>query len=692
MVFHAKLLFPLEKLGDKFADLLRNKKAYICAMLVTQEQIAGLAAMCDALLPSIEREEDPDGYWRRTASDLDIADKMLAVVAGLPKENQDEFIDLLDFLKSPTLGLSGFEPLKPATELTIAQRQSVLQSWSKSPISSLRQAFMSLKRLCCFIYFGYSNAWVDNPNWKTLGYPGPPKGERPSLPEMETIAIHSKSYLTCEVVIVGSGAGGSVAAAHLAKQGLDVIVVEKGPYVKESENGLRETEVIGNAYERHGALTTLDGAMTIFAGSCLGGGTTINWSGSFRTPDYILEEWAANHHNPQFLDPAYKKCFDTIEQKMQVSTNLPLHNLQNKALKRGAEKLGYHAAPIPLNMNFDGLDTPNDTWKGMGFSILGDVYGKKQGGQRYFLPEATAHGARILVNTEADQVMIEGGKATGIRGWQTDKDGLKHTLEIRADKVIVAAGALHTPALLLRSGLEHEMIGYNLYMHPTVAVSAVYPERMDPWHGPMMSTVCNEFSRLDGNYGVKIEVPPVHSGMLGLTLPWMSGEQFKTDILKAPFLGSFIVLTRDKYAGHVTLSRQKRPLIHYTLRDYDRKHLQRGMQEAIRLHAAAGAEEVLMLHNEMESFNPKTDDLEGFVELVKKKKWSPNRFMVFSAHQMGTCRMGGEKHRHPIRPDGESWEVKGLYVTDASLFPESSGVNPMLSIQALSQYVAEQMK
>jgi choline dehydrogenase-like flavoprotein len=219
----------------------------------------------------------------------------------------------------------------------------------------------------------------------------------------------------------------------------------------------------------------------------------------------------------------------------------------------------------------------------------------------------------------------------------------------------------------------------------------MYDRPMEGWYGPMMSAVSDEFAQLDGNFGYKLETPPMHAGLLGLATPWRSGQQYKQDVLGASQAGTFIVLTRDRFGGEIKLSKSGQPLVHYRLNPYDKRHLLHGIAEGFKIHAAAGARQVRLLHNDGDVWHHDRESVDRFVKRIPEKSWATNRFILFSAHQMGTCRMGGGNRRHPVKPNGETREVKQLFVADASAFPRCSGVNPMLSIQALAHYIAKGM-
>ncbi len=656
------------------------------SMTLSEKHLSTLRAVCDALIPSISSASDQHGFWRLKASDFETAEKIAIALDHLSEAQQQEFVQLLDILSSPLLGLTWFGALKSVNNLSQTQAETMLQRWSRSPIAPLRQGFHALKKLTTFLMYGYSDESTTNPTWAAIKYPGPLS--KPPLDKPRPIVpldLRQDQALTCDVVIVGSGAGGGVVAGELAEAGFDVIVVEKGKYGSERDFTQREAEMIAAYYEAGGAYSTKDGSVSIFAGACLGGGTTINWSAALRTPDYVLEEWAKNHANPHFLTPEYQRSFEAIEAATHVDTAESNHNLQNQALERGAKALGYHTTTIPRNSN--GCAAHDCTM--CGYCSLGCQQGTKMGVLKTFLERANAKGARFLVETDVEKVLIREGKAVGVLARSAGKN-----ITINAKFVVVAAGSIHTPALLLRSGLQHEHIGKHLHLHPTVSVAGIYAEPMNAWWGNMMTALSNEITHITGNWGAKLETPPIHSGLLGMALPWLSGRGHKEGMLKAARVGAFIVLTRDRDGGSITVDKRGRPVAHYHVSNFDLAHLQRGIQEAARIHLQAGAEEVYFPHNHQAPFSLKqgSQALETKLRELPSWKWRPNDFPLFSAHQMGTCRMGGNRATHPVSPEGETYEVKNLFIADSSPFPEASGANPMLSIQTMAYFTAQGLK
>lgn len=650
-------------------------------------RLAALAAICDTFIASIEKHDDPDGFWRRNASDSKVAERILEAIASAKQEDQEQFNQLLNLLASPLLGATWLGPLKSADRLTLRQRERLLKRWAKSPLSDLRNGFNSLRKLAGLVYFGDAPAnGAANPNWKTIGYQPIESSERPDAAPLKVCRVSEKTSLECDVLVIGSGAGGSIVAAQLAASGKDVIVVEKGGYTPTHAFTQREFPTLQRHFEAGGLLTSLDGGMTVLAGSTLGGGTTINWAATLRTPDYVLEEWG-QQGNAHFLDKSYHEGFDFVEKRNGVNSTFQ-HNQQNLTLLESAQKLNYSAGTIPLNIRFPQDVPPQTAWKSLGFSCYGDRFGVKQGAAQTFLHDAVEHGARIFPHVAIERLDISKGAVTGAEGTVAAADGRVFDLKIKAKKVVVAAGALQTPVLLMKSGLTHPQIGQNLLLHPVAATAAFLPSETLPWYGPMMSVIVREFERLDGNFGVRLECPPLHPGLAAFALSWENGESFKAQMAEIKRLAVQIVITRDKFGGKVTVGKKSgQPVIHYKLNDYDRRHLLRGLAESTRLHAAANADRIMVVHNQpIHHF--RGDSLDKTLKAIETRKWRPNDFGLFSAHQMGTCRMGGNADA-PVKPNGETREVRNLFVADGSLFPTASGTNPMLSIQALAYYVSK---
>ncbi|HSR52549.1 MAG TPA: GMC family oxidoreductase N-terminal domain-containing protein [Acidobacteriota bacterium] len=659
-------------------------------MRLTSRQKDLLKAVCSTLAPSVASAEDGEvgDFWRRSAGDLPVDELIVESIGAQRPRVQRDFRRLLGWLGSPLLGLTWGGPLKPFDMLDADQRQALFRSWSSSRFNSLRQGFASLRKLALYGFYGICDEKGGNPSWKAIGYPGPHLNSSAQRPHgIASLPVESDLELRCQALIIGSGAGGGVVAGELARAGLDVIVAEKGGNYDETDFNNHEVDMVNRLYEGRGIVTSHDGGIGLLAGSCLGGGTTVNWAGSFRTPAYILEEWARLYQLPEVLQSGFQDSMDAVCKTLGVTTAGPRHNPQNQALWDASLKRGDEVEVIARNIRGcpqpDGLEC--------GYCGLGCRLGSKQSVLRTYLREAHQLGARVLCDTTLERVLVESGRAVGAEGRCRGADGRLHRVCILADRVVLAAGSIHSPALLRRSGLENRWIGRNLYLHPTVGVTGFYPRPIRSWWGPMMSVVNNSFIHLDGAYGFKLETPPVHPAFGAAPYPWVSGEDHKQLMLKSERAAHFIVLTRDRHGGRVTLDREGYPVVRYRLHSYDRAHMLRGLAEAADLHWEAGAESVLFHHNGNYRFSSRRAFRQE-IGRIASWGWEPNRHSLFSAHQMSTCRMAGSSSLGAVRPSGRCWEVENLYVADASALPKCSGVNPMLTIMALAHHTAQSIK
>jgi choline dehydrogenase-like flavoprotein len=291
--------------------------------------------------------------------------------------------------------------------------------------------------------------------------------------------------------------------------------------------------------------------------------------------------------------------------------------------------------------------------------------------------------------------MIENGRATGVRAMAQRNGGSAVEVVVRAPRVVVAAGGIQSPVLLLRSGISLPQLGRNLYLHPTTAIAGVYEERIESWSGPPQTIVCNQFANLHGGYGFRLETAPAHPGLLAYALPWTSAVQHRRLMQRVPHAGAIIALCRDASGGRVTVRHDGTAVIDYVPGRAEQQLIAQGTAAAARVHLAAGATEVHTLHTRPMPFRQTKattqHDIDAFCERVLEARVGRNWSLVASAHQMGTCRMGRDKQTAVCDERGEVFGVSGLYVADASAFPASSGVNPMITVMALAACVAERI-
>jgi choline dehydrogenase-like flavoprotein len=318
----------------------------------------------------------------------------------------------------------------------------------------------------------------------------------------------------------------------------------------------------------------------------------------------------------------------------------------------------------------------------------GDQSGSKRSTQKTYLADAAADGADFVVHCRAERILVEGGKAVGVEATYGDPDGHRARVVVRAPQVVVAGGAIESPALLLRSGIGGPAAGNYLRLHPTTAIFGVYAEPQDPWWGPPQAGLSHHFADLAEGYGFLLECAHHTTGLYAGAVRWRSGREHKQEMLKYRRGSAFINLCRDRGHGRVGLDSRGRPVAEYLLSDeLDIAHMRRGMEEMIRLHEAAGAEEIQSLGRKLGSW-ARGDDLEAFIAEVNGASLAPREMGIFSAHQMGSCRMGTDPERSVADPSGQLHDVEGVWVGDASAFPTASGTNPMFTIMALARRTA----
>jgi long-chain-alcohol oxidase len=658
---------------------------------LTERQRSVLAAVCETLLPELDGDADPGGVFAVGARSAGTAARVERLIGLL----QDPLDRLRLGLLLTGLGSAFANALltgrfKSLATMDAGAREATLRGYATSALPLRRAGFQALKRLAHVAYYCWPATGEGNgathPVWRAAGYPGPLPQPATAVEPLPTLAVETDTTLDCDVVVVGSGAGGGVVAGLLAEAGRSVVVLEKGANPGSRDMTQVEGDMLGALYLDAGLLMTQSGSMPILAGSCLGGGTVINYTTSFPLPDATRGEWERLSGLALFGGTRFEESVRRVCSRLDVNTRWSTPGVRDALLEKGCRALGWHVDVIPRNVTAckEGLEC--------GYCTYGCRHGAKNSTARTYLADAARAGARLIVGCDARRILIERGRAVGAVAEVRGRNGGVHRLTVRARAVVAACGAVSTPALLARSGLENPNIGRGLRLHPATAVAGIFPDRVEPWSGGLQTRYSDQLADQHGGYGVKFETAPVHFALPASGFGWDNPRQFREDVARLGNLSIVGVLLRDRDPGRVVVSRQGRPRVHYELSDFDVAHVRQGLRGAAQVLAAAGATEVFSLHTPPARARPRQPGwLERLGAAMDGEGYRCCRMSYITFHQMASACMGADPAHSVAGETGETHEVKGLYIADASAFPTSSGVNPMITIMATADHVARAM-
>jgi choline dehydrogenase-like flavoprotein len=457
----------------------------------------------------------------------------------------------------------------------------------------------------------------------------------------------------CDVLVVGSGAGGAPTAAVLAESGLDVLVVEEGPWIDQGSVTPFSLEQMDRQY-RAGGLTVAVGRPSIAytEGRCAGGGTEIN-SGLYRRPsEETLERWRTVWNICDFdLDDFIGLC-DEVETALSVQPLPGRAIAPSERLRDGATALGWANDEIPRWMTY-----PDDD----------PTRGTRQSMTRTYLPRAFAAGASMITDTRVDRLVVDEGRA--FRAELTRADGTPATVDF--DRVVVCCGAIHSPALLQRSGLRGR-IGRRLAMHPTVKLSARFDETVNVVDDVPVHQV-KEFAP-DLSFGGSASHPGLVA--LALTDAWPTMRQAITDW---PEMAVYYAAITSEGRGTVTaLPGFADPLVTYRLTRRDRDLLGRGLARLALVMLAAGAREVYPSFRDAPVVRSRADLAE------MSSRFRATAASVMTVHLCSTVPMGERTDLAAADSFGKVHGTRNVWVNDASLLPDAPGVNPQASVMAIA--------
>ncbi len=494
--------------------------------------------------------------------------------------------------------------------------------------------------------------------------------------------------LHCDVVVVGSGAGGSVLAERLTARGLEVVLLEEGGHwTKRSFDG-REDHSYPRLYQEMGNRATDDQSVLILQGRSVGGGTTVNWCTSFRTPRDVLDRWRDQHGVKGLTEEALVPHWEAIEKRLHIA-EWPLERMNdnNRVLWDGCGKLGYARGLVRRNVN---------NCANLGYCGLGCPLDAKMSMLVTLIPDAVEKGLTVQANASARRLLVGNRRVGGVEAQLLDPESDKPTgvtLTVMAKTVAVCGGAINSPALLLRSGLDgNGNVGKRFFLHPVVIMSALMPDPVAPWSGAPQAAYSRHFiERGPGKVGFLLEVPPIMPLIAATVFPG-TGEQHQALMEQLPYIQSTIAICHDGLlpedgGGTVKLRdpEERRVSIDYPLRPFHFEAFRAACKEMARIQFAAGAREVRSLHSQPVRIR-KAADIEAALDAAP---WEAGRVRVATAHQMGGCAMGGDPRTSVVDSTLRYHGMDNLFVVDGSVFPTSLGVNPQETIFGVARWASQ---
>jgi choline dehydrogenase-like flavoprotein len=497
-------------------------------------------------------------------------------------------------------------------------------------------------------------------------------------------SLRDGQTLDADVCIVGSGAGGAVTAALLQQAGFQVLVVEEGGHHTKADFHMREDEAFPMLYQEAGTRATKDLGFTILQGRAVGGSTVVNWTTSFRTPETVYAHWKKVHGVNELSYADVTPHWDEVEKRLNIN-QVPYEetNRNNRLLYDGCKKLGLS------------VETTRRNVKGCmksGYCGMGCPIDAKQSMLITYLPDAVAAGATVLSRCRVDKLIASGGTVERAECTILGDDGYNATgakVTIKAKRFVLAAGAIGSPSILMRSGLANELVGKRTWLHPVVPLAAKYGEPVESYYGAPQSVASHAHADRGDKIGLFYEAAPLHPALAAIGTPGIGGEHL-ADMKSLPYTAVHIVLAIDGFSteeqgGTVSLRPSGAPILDYKVPDRVVEGLREGVRTLLKLNLAMGAQSIT--YGELPALRFKSE-----ADLVQLDGFDCRRNTLFSAHVMGGCQMGDDPKTSVVRSrDLRHHTLTNLHVVDGSVFPTSLGVNPQESIYGLAHTIATRL-
>lgn len=487
---------------------------------------------------------------------------------------------------------------------------------------------------------------------------------------------------SADVCVVGSGAGGASMAYELAEAGFSVILLEEGNYyTQEFFKNPHAQRKFSKLYRDAGATVLFGKPNVAYAeGRCVGGSTVLNAGVCWRIPEKVLGHWQKDHGLEDMTTEKLLPIYERVEKIISANPHIPeSHNVDGDIFKRGADKLGYKYK--------DSLRSQKNC-VGTNLCLTGCPTGAKQSTLVSYVPRFLNKGGVLYPNARVDQILTQNGKAAGVKGFVVNPVTRKKefSFTIHSKITVISGGAVQTPALLKKSKIldAGKLTGKNLFAHPNTKVIGIFDEPVYAWKGVSQTLQITEFM----DEGILMAMTFVPPSIMTLALE-KYGRGF-LDTLRDEYNHAVTgaALIEDSSRGQVNILPFGQIYPTYKMNEKDFKLCLRGIALLAGLYFSAGARKVYLPLLHLDTITTPDE-----IKKIYDYPYRPADLDLMTVHVMGTAQMGKDPTKSVVNPYGEHHEVKNLFVSDASLFPTSIGVNPQETIMSLSTrsafYIAE---
>ena len=482
-----------------------------------------------------------------------------------------------------------------------------------------------------------------------------------------------------DAVVVGTGAGGSMSLRELARAGLDVMAIEEGPWSTPGDFDQREDRMFQLLFQEGGARATEDMAIRVLQGRGVGGSTVHNTNLCKRTPDEILDLWTRKYKVTGISARELAPSFERVETDLSVSEMAAsMRNANNEVLRAGCERLGWRGGALKHN---------RIGCRESGFCELGCSYDAKQNAIKVLLPQAIAAGARVVSDVEGVRIVHDGRRVSGVHGVARSVDGsVCARVDIRARAVVLAASAVGSAVLARRSDLPdpHGRLGRGLRLHPGGVVAGRFDRTIGAWRGIPQSYECTEHLSYEEGSDKRVWIVAAIAHPIGAAVGMSGfGAGHMAAMRAYPKLAVLTAMVHDESSGEVQVDHEGRPVLRYAMNDSDRSQLAKGLSACARILLAAGARDVIV-----PAIPPRRVETVAQLDALDFSFVRPHSVPLTAVHPMGTMCMGDDATTSVVQSTGEHHQLRGLFVSDGSLFPTSLGGPPQVSIYAFALHLA----